>query len=642
MRWLWCVVFGLGLALLPACHNAARPALPSSAPLGVTASRFVPGSADPERKAKLVAAAPLLDSLFREKLVQSGATGAAVGVVLEGELVYARSFGVRDVISQRPIDADTVFRIASLTKSFTALAVLQLRDEGKLGLDEPVTRYVPELGGLAPPTRDAPPLSARLLLTNASGLGYDDLWGSETFGQTDAELFSLVRDGAAFSSAPGTHYAYSNLGWALLGQLVTRVSGKPYRDYVTTRILDPLGMSSTVWDAREVAAGRLATGYLRAGEQLITEPHPTDGAFAPAGGLYTSLRDYARYVAFQLSAYPPRDDPESGPVRRSTLREMHQGQRWARAADKDAPVARRSHDGLALRAAAYGFGWLNVTTCNEEERVQHGGFEPGYFATSLLLPQQRLGLIVLATSAPLGAQSHERALKILRDAGVVTRSRATPHPMLVTARDTITRLLVNWDPVLAKRLFDPDGLKYSWNTHLLEDLSKLGATHGACRPDGDLTTYDPLHGEWRLSCARGAITFDTLLTPRLPPSVQALSWREEFPAGERAQRAAEQLTSLIAHWDARTARELLANQLDPTPLQRDVARAALEYGACQVEQGVLALDHAPLVDSRARASFPLRCERGTLTASFIVDEASGQIDDLNLAPPSDPQALCWP
>jgi CubicO group peptidase (beta-lactamase class C family) len=94
-------------------------------------------------------------------------------------------------------------------------------------------------------------------------------------------------------------------------------------------------------------------------------------AFAPAGGLYASLRDYARYVAFQMAAYPPRDDAESGPVRRSTLREMHDGQREARFGDRDTPVARVTDDGLALTAVSYGLGWWNVTSCRERQ-VLHG------------------------------------------------------------------------------------------------------------------------------------------------------------------------------------------------------------------------------------------------------------------------------
>lgn len=147
-----------------------------------------------------------------------------------------------------------------------------------------------------------------------------------------------------------------------------------FQDYVTQRILQPLGMKASVWGPGEVPAGRLALGYWRDGENLRPEGNPSDGAFMAGGGLYTSLRDYARYVAFNLAAYPPRDDVETGPLRRASLREMHEGQRWMRPEDRYAPIVR---DGR-LSVASYGFGWWNHTTCDDEGIVQHGGSEPGY------------------------------------------------------------------------------------------------------------------------------------------------------------------------------------------------------------------------------------------------------------------------
>jgi len=600
-----------------------------------------PATADPVRRAKLVALTPALDALFSSKLQETGATGFAVGIVLEGELVYARGFGVRDVVSATPVDSNTVFRIASMTKSFTALSVMKLRDEGRVMLDEPAATYVPELRALVAPTRDAPPISLRLLLTNASGLAYDDLWGAVTFGKSDDDLMALLRAGVQISTAPGTRYAYSNLGWALLGKVVERVSGLRYRDYVTENILRPLGMSSTVWEASEVPAARLATGYYRVGADLVPEPRPSDGVFAPAGGLYTSLRDYARYVGFQLAAYPPRDEPESGPVRRSTLREMHEGHRWARN-DKDSPIVRTTDDGVSHAAPSYGFGWLNVTSCTEEGRVQHGGFEPGYFSWVVLMPRARVGFVALATTEHVGVVSRPGAFDILRDAGLFTPPDPMAHPALVATEIAIPKLLEAWDPALFEQTFDPASAKYSWNRNLRENFAKLARDHGRCRRDGKLEIYGPLHGSFRVACARGAITFDVLLSPATPPRIQNADITEELPPDERTERAAHRLVAAMGGADDEVASkaDFFAPTVDLARTKKILGRLALAHGACSVERGWFEIYRGPLEIERS-ARYSLRCSAGPIELTFAIDEKTGHVTSFSAHPPRRFDATCW-
>ena len=181
------------LVTILAVHLACGCANTRSPSVALPRAPFSPAPADAERRAKLIALTPALDAFFASKLKETGATGFAVGIVLGGELVYQRGFGVRDVAHATPVDSDTVFRIASMTKSFTALSVMKLRDEGRVQLDEPAAMYVPEFRALVPPTRDAPPISLRLLMTNASGLAYDDLWGAVTFGKNSSSSCSRVR-----------------------------------------------------------------------------------------------------------------------------------------------------------------------------------------------------------------------------------------------------------------------------------------------------------------------------------------------------------------------------------------------------------------------------------------------------------------
>jgi CubicO group peptidase (beta-lactamase class C family) len=610
--------------------EAARPPL--------VLGEFAPGKAEPQRRARLEALGPTLDAFLESKRKESGATGLAVGIVMEGELVNARGFGVRDAASGAPVDQDSVFRIASMTKNFTALSVLKLRDEGKLALDEPAEKYLPELAALEPPTRDAPPISLRLLLTNAAGLAYDDLWGAVTFGKTDAELAALLRDGVQLSTTPGTRYAYSNLGWALLGKTIERVAEVSYHDYVTANILQPLGMKSSVWAAKDVPASRLAIGYRHEGTRLVAEPHPQDGVFAAAGGLYTSLHDYARYLAFQLAAYPPRDDAETGPVRRSTLREMHEGQRWMRA-DKDAPIVRTTDEGVTLGAASYGYGWANVTSCTDDGRVQHGGYEPGYFNWVVMMPKARIGFVALATSGPAGIASRFGVFDILRDAGLLTPPEGKPHPALAAAATALPALLDAWDPKLAARTFDPDSLKYSWNQGMRERFAALARDHGRCRPEGKLELYGPLHADLRLTCERGAIRFDVLLSPATPPRAQHLEITEEVLPDERTERIAKLLVSAIGGPADAVGLHLIAPSVDRARLRNALKRASQSYPSCAIERGANEIAYRPWsIDRTSR--YQLRCGDAPLELSFALDE-KGQITSLAANPPRAPDALCW-
>jgi CubicO group peptidase (beta-lactamase class C family) len=635
----------LALGLMADCAGST----PARSPERPPALPFSPGRAAPARKAKLDGVASALDALFAAKMKESGATGLAVGVIVDGELAYQRGFGVRDLASGAPVDVDTVFRIASMTKGFTALAVLKLRDEGRVELDVPAETYLPALGALAPPTRDAPPISLRLLLTNAAGLAYDDLWGTVTFGKIDDDLADLLRRGVQLPTTPGTRYAYSNLGWALLGKVVERVSGRSYRTYVTEDLLRPLGMTSSVWEPGDVPPGRLAIGYRRGADgQYVEEPRPSDGVFAAGGGLYMSLRDYARFAAFQLEAYPPRDDPEAGPVRRSTLREMHTGQRWARS-DKDPAVARNSDEGLVLGAASYGFGWLSVTSCTDDPGVQHGGFEPGYFGWVVLNPLARVGFIALSTSGPAGIASRFAVFSILRDAGLLEAPAVRPHRSLEEAAAAMPSLLERWSPALFERTFDPDSARYSWNEGLRERFERLGREHGRCRPAGPLHLYGPLHGDLRLACERGAIELDLLLSPATPPRLQEVGIKEELLPDGVAKAGAKAIAAAIGAPDNRSSGSgndgldvlPLAPAMDQVRTWRTLRRLGLSYSACVVERGWMEVTHGVWhVDRSLRCL--LRCAGGPLEVAFATDSQTGRITSLDVHPPRAPDATCWP
>jgi len=313
--------------------------------------------ADPERLAKLSPAFADIDRLFTDFIRAQHIPGAAWGIIVDGRLVHVGVTGFRDIIAKSPVDSNSVFRIASMTKSFTAMAILKLRDEGKLSLDDPVERYIPELRQLAYPTSDSPRITIRHLLSHSEGFPEDNPWGDQQLAVTDEEMSALMRSGIPFSNAPGVAYEYSNYGFAILGRVVTRVSGTPYRQYVSTHILQPLGMRSTTLEPTSVPRSRLALGYRWEDEQWKLEPQLADGAFGPMGGMLTSVSDLGAYVGALLGAWPPRDGAERGPIRRSSLREMQQ------VARSIAPsVTRDSGGAVRMSAGGYGYGLRVAST----------------------------------------------------------------------------------------------------------------------------------------------------------------------------------------------------------------------------------------------------------------------------------------
>jgi hypothetical protein len=177
----------------------------------------VPAFLDPDRRAKIAAVVPKLDAHFAELMAKSKIPGLAVGLVVDGDLVWSKGYGVRSLDGKEPVDADTVFRLASITKSFTGMAVLQQRDAGKLTLDAPAEGVVPELAGVVYPTRDAPRITLRHLLTHRAALPHEapatiDATHSPSLDEVAKSVAGLVLD-----APPGVANAYSNLGFALAG-----------------------------------------------------------------------------------------------------------------------------------------------------------------------------------------------------------------------------------------------------------------------------------------------------------------------------------------------------------------------------------------------------------------------------------------
>ena len=346
--------------------------------------------------------------------------GIAYGVVGMGGLLVAG--GVGDAGDGVLPDERTLFRIASMTKSFTAAAVLRLRDVGRLRLDDAVAGHVPEAAGLRPPTSDSPALTVRHLLTMSSGLATDDPWADRHLDVAPTELRAWLAEGAEFAAAPGTVFEYSNLGYGVLGQVVEAVAGMRLQDYVSRHFLEPLGMMDTVWDAARARPGaRLARPHRLVDGAAVLDAAPLgDGAIAPMGGLWSTVADLALWISFLADAFPPRDGADDGPLRRASRRELQQVSRAIPAA-----LTREAVDGrVRLVAGGYGMGLEAREHLELGTMVTHSGGLPGFASNMRWLPDRGVGAVALAnlTYQPMGNLTRDM-LELLHDRGALPPRR---------------------------------------------------------------------------------------------------------------------------------------------------------------------------------------------------------------------------
>jgi serine-type D-Ala-D-Ala carboxypeptidase/endopeptidase len=445
------------------------------------------------------------------------APGLVWGIVADGKLVAAGGKGVRDLDAKRPVDADTRFRIASMSKAFTALAILDLRDQGKLSLDAPAETYIPEMRGWKYPTADSPKIRVRDLLNHVAGFVDDNPWGDRQQPLPEADFTKMLTGGVPFGRAPQSAMEYSNFGYATLGRIVTNVSGKPYQQYIRERIMTPLGMTSTGYDIAKSPAGSRAIGYRWENDRFVREPDMADGAFGAMGGVETTANDYAKYVVWLLSAWPARDDPEKGPLKRSTVREIVQGSNFTVVAPRPPALGP-----TCPRTNSYAMGWQVVTDC-DLSYVTHTGGYPGYGSVVMLVPEAGIGVFAFS-SRTYGAPSPAayEALRTMNAAGLLT-PRPVPLSPRVKAAYTATQTVWRAGDVMAARSslamnFLMDRTAANWKA----ELARLQSQTGACDTNAPIEPTTAMAGRFTWKCATADVNGSILLAPTDQPTIQEL------------------------------------------------------------------------------------------------------------------------
>ncbi len=586
----------------------------------------VPRFTDPTRRAKLEAVFPEVEKAFERFRVERGIPGLVFGIVIDGETALVKGLGVRDREFNDPATPDTVFRIASMTKSFTAMAILKLRDEGRLSLDDPASRWIPQFSTLRYPTKDSPQITIRDLLTHGAGFPEDNPWGDRQLATGEPTLSRWLEAGLPFSTPPDTAFEYSNYGFALLGRIVSKASGVPYRDYIEKNILAPLGMKSSTLDPDSVPRAVRATGYRKSGDTYMPEPSLPHGAFGAMGGLLTSGRDLGRYVAFLLSAFPPRDEDERGPVRRSSLREMQKPWRAsAFGAIRPSPAAP-----LNSFAISYGFGLSVRQDCRFNRIISHGGGLPGFGSTMVWLPDYGLGIFAMANLTYAGpAAPADEALDLFRKTGALKPRELPPSPALLSTQAAIVRLWKEWNDGEAKALAADNLFLDMPASERRDAIERLKKDLGPCQAPGPVEPENLLRGRFRMTCERGHADAVFTLAPTMPPKVQSLRFTRTLAMEPRMKEAAEAVAGLVGSFREEALASLAAPPLDTVGLRAQLDSLRVAYGSCRT--GDL-LSGNGTTDSHLL----FQCDRGSLDVGLELDGEGRLLGATFSRPPGTP------
>ncbi len=350
---------------------------------------LVSGVATGQEPAQSIASDPRIEDALaawtvwvENDLGESGVPAASYSFVFRDELLASGGIGLADPAAGAKADADTLYSICSISKLFTSIAVMQLRDAGKLRLDDDLGTYVPWFASLTDVFPDDEPISIRRVLTHSAGLPRESdspYWVPDfDFPTTEQIRERLPSQQTLYPS--GRYFQYSNLGMALLGEVVAAQAGRPWAEVVQEDILAPLGMSETFTSVPEAAAtGRLAAGFAaRRGSPARERLGLFDvEGIGPAAGMASSANDLATFARWQLRL---RADGGNQVLRAATLREM-QRVHWV---DPDWETT-------------WGLGF-SVVKRDDTTWVRHGGACPGYYTEFAILPKEELGIVVLTNA----------------------------------------------------------------------------------------------------------------------------------------------------------------------------------------------------------------------------------------------------
>ena len=333
-----------------------------------------------------------LEPFIQQAMRDDRITGLAIGIVEGGKPVYVRGFGIMDARGpNRPVTADTLFHMASITKTFVATAVMQLVERSLVDLDAPVIKYLPDFRLKDPRYRS---ITVRQMLTHTSGMPdvEDYLWDKPEFDDGALDRYVRGLHDKTLLSEPGTKFAYSNMAYEVLGDLVAKVSRMSFEDYVRETILSPTGMRSSTLMWKQADPARLASGHTRAkdGSVIPIVHYPYNRAHTPSSNLHSSAKDMVQWILLNLN----RGELNGHKI----LQDSTYDRMWI-----PTEVSGQQRVGICWFLRRY----------KGQQIVMHGGQDDGFLSTLVLLPIRKVGVVVMInTDQAALAKIHGKALKV--------------------------------------------------------------------------------------------------------------------------------------------------------------------------------------------------------------------------------------
>ncbi len=317
----------------------------------------------------------LLDSLCMAHMEGSKIPGFAVGIVSKGKVLYAKGFGVKNIDTQEPVTTKSIFHLASISKTFVATGIAQLVAEGKLNLDDPVTKYLPYFELKDPKYKD---ITVRHLVTHSAGipdvLNYN--WGKPKYDEMALENYvRQLNKGLNF--APGGEFKYSNNGFEVLGDVLAKASGMSFEDYMKTQIMDPIRMSHSTFYKPEVAEELATSPHVKRPAIKVSKVYPYNREHAPSSTLNSNIDDMVKYAITYLNkgSYEGEEifDEDTYALLTTRQREFDEV-RGVALSWFVGPASWRGDDGI---------------------RIEHSGGDTGYRSWIGILPQKSWAMITL-------------------------------------------------------------------------------------------------------------------------------------------------------------------------------------------------------------------------------------------------------
>jgi D-alanyl-D-alanine-carboxypeptidase/D-alanyl-D-alanine-endopeptidase len=437
--------------------------------------------------ARAGAEADAIEARLQEELTKRKLPSISVGIVRDGRLDYTKSLGLADRAAKREATPETVYRIGSISKVFTATLLVALRDQGVVRLDDPIAMHLPKGLKLPSDPRGLPEITLRHLATHTSGLPRlpvnltprgEDAYGGYT---AEALLDGLPRTKLAFPT--GAECRYSNLGVGLLGHLLERAAGKPYERLLHELIFDPLEMHQSGVALDEEMKKSFATGY----RERATEREAPEwdlGVLAPAGGIASSVNDLAKFLALQMKA----GQADVKPIAGGTLTELHTPQR----------LIGRKWD------LAIGLAW-HIRKDDSGDFVWHNGRVAGHYGFMAFSPVKRVGVILLTNCS---VELDELGVWLLKEAMRSAESQPTSSaaaapaapvdenvlkPALQQVADALAKHIVEQPTDAVGDLFHDDFKKQIPVPAIKAVLGKIAKDHGPCRGVASVTRGEDDH-----------------------------------------------------------------------------------------------------------------------------------------------------